>query len=157
MSALATSVVMLTATQVAAAPYDPYTGTNPYTTGCDVGAVTIGTRQIRSPQAVYGTMEVRYSPTCQTNWVRAVMTVSNTSTTITKGIQRMSSQPDGQGGWLGYYQNYDYDPGTGSSFGMQVFAPGSTCISAMAVLRDSSGQAIASTGTNATNAWVVFC
>ncbi|MER8199272.1 hypothetical protein ABTY00_35725 [Streptomyces microflavus] len=57
----------------------------------------MGTRQIRSPQAVFGTMEVRYSPSCQTNWVRAVMSVANSSNTVTKGIRRISGQPDGQG------------------------------------------------------------
>ncbi|MFI2783555.1 DUF2690 domain-containing protein [Streptomyces sp. ALB3] len=151
------SAVMLSITGAAAAPYDPYTGTNPYTTGCAADAVTIGTRQIRSPQAVFGTMEVRYSPSCQTNWVRAVMSVSNGSNVVTKGIRRISSQPDGQGGWLGFYENYEYDPATGSSFGMQVFAPGATCITAMAVVRNASGQPVAFTGASASNAWEGFC
>lgn len=151
------SAVMVSTTHATAAPYDPYTGSNPHTTGCAADAVTIGTRQIRSPQAVFGTMEVRYSPSCQTNWVRAVMSVSNSSNIVTKGIRRISSQPDGQGGWLGFFQDYAYDPATGSSFGMQVFAPGATCITAMAIVRNASGQPLAFTGTHADNAWEGFC
>ncbi|MGW2278686.1 DUF2690 domain-containing protein [Streptomyces sp. NPDC001770] len=156
-SALVMSAAMLTATQATAAPYDPYTGSNPYATGCAADAITIGTRQIRSPAAVFGTMEVRYSPSCRTNWVRAVMNAATSSNTVTKGIRRFSSQPDGQGGWLGFYENYEYDPAAGSSFGMQVFAPGATCITVMAVVRDATGQPLASTGTDANNAWEVFC
>ncbi|MFF3752548.1 DUF2690 domain-containing protein [Streptomyces sp. NPDC002018] len=151
------SATVLSTAPAAAAPYDPYTDTNPQTTGCAADAFTIGTRQIRSPQAVYGTMEVRYSPACGTNWVRAVMSVPDGTSTVTKGIRRPSSQPDGQGGWLGFYENYATDPGVGSSFGMQVYAPGTTCVMAMAVVRNASGQAIAYTGTSATDAWVAFC
>lgn len=156
-SAVLTGVVALSAASAVAAPYDPYTGTNPQTTGCSADAVTIGTQPIRSPQAVHGTMEVRYSPACKTNWVRAVMTVPDSAGTVTKGIRRPSSQPDGQGGWLGFYENYAYDPAVGSSFGMQVYAPGSTCVMAMAVVRNASGQAVAFTGTSANDAWVSFC
>jgi hypothetical protein len=156
-SAILTSVVALSATTAVAAPNDPYTGTSPQTTGCAADAVTIGTRPIRSAQAVYGTMEVRYSPSCQTNWVRAVMTVSDGANTVTKGIRRPSGQPDGQGGWLGFYENHETDAAVGSSFGMQVYAPGSTCVTAMAVVRNASGQAVAFTGTSANDAWVGFC
>ncbi|TDV48823.1 DUF2690 domain-containing protein [Actinophytocola oryzae] len=148
----------LQVTPASAAPYDPYTDTNPATTGCAADAITIATRNIASPQAIYGTMEVRYSPSCGTNGVRANMLVQNAAYTVTKGISRFSSQPDGHGGWLGYYQNYEYDPAVGSSFGMQVYAPGSTCIQAMSVVRDSGGQLVAFTGSPVPyDPWVTFC
>ena len=151
-------LLALWTTSAAAANYDPYTDTNPASTGCAADAITIATRNIASPQALYGTMEVRYSPSCGTNWVRANMLASNPGFTVTKGIIRFSSQPDGHGGWLGYYQNYEYDPAVGSSFGMQVYAPGSTCIQAMSVVRDGNGQLVAFTGTaNPYDPWVTFC
>ncbi|WP_343242252.1 DUF2690 domain-containing protein [Streptomyces sp. SID9727] len=150
--------VALSAVPAEAAPYDPYTGSNPLTTGCQSDAVTIATRPIRSQQATYGTMEVRYSPSCGTNWVRAVITVPNATNTVTKGIRRPSSQPDGQGGWLGYYEHYETDPAVGSSFGMQVYAPGSTCISVSSVVKDASGQVVAYTGTAFPyDPWVSIC
>jgi hypothetical protein len=137
---------------------DPYTDTNPATTGCAADAITIASRSIASPQAVHGTMEVRYSPSCGTNWVRANMLVPSPGHTVTKGILRFSSQPDGHGGWLSFYQNYERDPAVGSSFGMQVYAPGSTCIQAMSSVRDGSGQLVASTGTASPyDPWVTFC
>ncbi|WP_425471359.1 DUF2690 domain-containing protein [Saccharothrix texasensis] len=141
-----------------AASYDPYTSTNPLTTGCGADAITIATRPIRSPQALYGTMEVRYSPSCGTNWVRAVINASSSTNTVTKGIRRPSSQPDGQGGWLGFYEDLETDPAVGSSFGMQVYAPGSTCIYAMSVVHTDSGQIAAFTGAgDPNNPWVAFC
>jgi hypothetical protein len=150
--------LVLSTNSASAAPYDPFTDTNPATTGCSADAITIASRPIRSPQAVYGTMEVRYSPTCGTNWVRSTMYVENSSFTVTKGIVRMSSQPDGHGGWLGYYQNYETDPAVGTSFGMQVYAPGNTCIEAMSTVRDANGQLVAQTGTPVPyDPWVAFC
>ncbi|MYS39196.1 uncharacterized protein DUF2690 [Streptomyces sp. KhCrAH-43] len=156
---LATALtVALAAVPAEAAPYDPYSGSNPLTTGCQSDAVTIATRPIRSQQATYGTMEVRYSPSCGTNWVRAVITVPNATSTVTKGIRRLSSQPDGHGGWLGFYEQYETDPAVGSSFGMQVYAPGSTCVFASSVVRDASGQVIAYTGTGIPyDPWVAIC
>jgi len=153
-----TALAVLSAAPASAAQYDPYTDTNPATTGCSTDAITIATRTIQSPQSQYGTMEVRYSPSCGTNWVRATMLVPNSGYTVTKGIIRISSQPDGHGGWLGYYQNYETDPAVGSSFGMQVYAPGSTCIDVMSTVRDASGQVAASTGTSTPyNPWVTIC
>jgi uncharacterized protein DUF2690 len=145
---------LLTAVQASAAPNDPYSGSNPYTTGCSADGITIATRPIHSQQAVFGTMEVRYSPTCGTNWVRAVMSVQNSGYTVTKGIIRESGQlPD-----LYYYQDYTTDPAVGSSFGMQVYAPGGICIKVMAEVRDPSGQLIALTGADFPyNPWVTFC
>jgi hypothetical protein len=130
-----------------AAAYDPYTDTNPNTSGCGNGAYTIATRNIGSPQAYFGTMEVRYSPSCQTNWVRANIVGSDSTIRVVKIIKRPSSQPDGQGGWLGYYENFESDFGAGSTFGMQVFAPGSTCIFAGVAVYNSANQLIAYTGS----------
>jgi predicted small secreted protein len=130
----------------AMASYDPYTGTNPHTTGCAADAITIATRTVSSPQAYYGTMDVRYSPTCGTNWVRANIAGNSTTIEVVKIIKRYSSQPDGHGGWLGYYSNHETDIGAGSSFGMQVYAPGATCIEA-GVAVYYNGTLAAYTGT----------
>lgn len=156
--ATAVTAVTLAAVPAAAAPYDPYTGSSPATTGCQADAVTIATRPINSQQATYGTMEVRYSPSCGTNWVRAVISTPVAGNTVTKGIRRLSSQPDGHGGWLGYYEDYETDPAVGASFGMQVYAPGSTCVFASSVVKDASGQIVAFTGTGIPyDPWVAFC
>ncbi|MCP2303244.1 hypothetical protein LV79_002949 [Actinokineospora globicatena] len=101
-------------------------------------------------------MELRYSPTCGTNWVRANILVNDGANTVTKGIRRMSSQPDGNGGWLGYFEQYEPDPAVGSSYGMQVYAPGTTCVDVSAVVRAPSGAVIASTN-RPDNPWFTFC
>ncbi|MFE2753755.1 DUF2690 domain-containing protein [Actinosynnema sp. NPDC059335] len=156
---VAAALAVLAPSPASAAPYDPYTDTNPQTTGCAADAVTIASRDIKSPQAVHGLMEVRYSPTCGTNWVRATVYVTQPTGTVVKGIRRPSSQPDGHGGWLGFYEQRESDPAVGATFGMQVYAPGSTCVFAMAEIRDSTGQVVASTGTSVPyyDPWVPFC
>jgi hypothetical protein len=149
---------LLTAAPASAAPYDPYTGSNPYTTGCAADATTIATRPIKSQQATFGTMEVRYSPSCGTNRVRAVMANSFSGYTVVKGLIRASSQLDGHGGWLGYYENYERDAVAGSPFGMQVYAPRSTRIRVMNRVDDASGQTVAFTGSDFPyNRWIDLC
>jgi hypothetical protein len=78
--------------------------------------------------------------------------------TVTKGLIRSSSQPDGHGGWLGYYEDYETDPAVGSSFGMQAYAPGSTCIRVMSTVQDGAGQVVAFTGAGFPyNPWIDIC
>lgn len=149
LAAVSTILVGAANTAAVAAYADPYTDSNPNTTGCSNGAYTIATRNIGSPQSYFGTMELRYSPTCQTNWVRANIVGSDSSLRVVKIIKRPSSQPDGQGGWLGYYENFENDYGAGSTFGMQVYAPGATCVAAGVTVYNSSNQLIAYTGTPA--------
>ena len=66
---------------------------------------------------VIGTLEVRYSPRCGTNWVRLNNTI--TGTDALKSIQRKSSPPI----WV-----TEHDWVTGWSYSMQVYAPGATCV-----------------------------
>lgn len=118
-----------------AAPYD---GSNPVSTGCASNATTIASRPIKSPQATFGTMEVRYSPSCQTNWIRAVLNTNYANTVAVKWIERPAQ------GNLSTAGSVDSDAAQ-TSFGMQLYAPGSTCIT-VSVDLTSNSQVIATTG-----------
>ena len=56
-------------------------GLDPVATGCDLDAITVtttgGTVSFRT-----GTIQLRYSPTCGTNWGRVISTIGNTQLTV---------------------------------------------------------------------------
>ncbi|MEO8095646.1 MAG: DUF2690 domain-containing protein [Pseudolysinimonas sp.] len=111
-----------------------YDGTNPATTGCATGSYAIGSWPIKvnGTGATVGTMEVRYSPRCGTNWVRVNNTLAGYQ--ALKYISRASP-------WA---EQGEIDAATGWSYGMQYYAPGSTCV-------DVSGQIFRPSG--GVNAW----
>ena len=99
-----------------------YDGKNPATTKdssgvyCNVNAAQIATRPIidRNGQNV-ASIQIFYSRSCQSNWIRVTANPygGNTNKNIFSSL----------GGW-----NSESDPGYQSSYGMMVYAPGTTHI-----------------------------
>jgi hypothetical protein len=91
--------------------------TNPATTGCATGSYAIASYPIKVnfTGATVGTLEVRWSPSCQTNWVRVNNTIGGSSY---KYILRYAGP--------GYNSavETEWDSGTGWSYSMQLYAPG---------------------------------
>jgi hypothetical protein len=85
---------------------------------CNVNASQIATRPIlsRDTGAQVATIQIFYSWSCQSNWIRVTGNPYGGNTT--KNIQ------SALGGW-----NSEWDPGYGSSYSMMVYAPGTTTIS----------------------------
>lgn len=96
-------------------------GTNPATAAggyCANGSYAIWSKNLYSSSGqlvMYA--EVRYSPSCGTNWVRT-FNYTNIGTSA-KSIQRWASP--------NFYHN-ERDAGYGWSHSMQVYAPGTTCV-----------------------------
>ena len=94
-----------------------YDGADPAATGCNQNASLIGTRPVttRDSGQQVATVEIYYSWSCETNWIRVDGNPYGGNTT--KNI--FSS--------LGGYSS-EADEGSGSSYSMMVYAPGSTAI-----------------------------
>ena len=108
-------------------------GTDPGTTGCLAGSSRISSMPIRvdGTGAIVGAMDVWYSPTCGTNWVRANNATGATLTVI-KTINRDPNNPP--------FYEYEADVVNGWSYSMQVYAPGATCVYATAVILGTDGD-----------------
>lgn len=101
-----------------------YDGMNPVTTkapngaNCNVNASQIATRPIldRYSGAQVATIQIFYSWSCQSNWIRVTGNPygGNTTKYISSSL----------GGW-----NSEWDHGYGASFSMMVYAPGTASIS----------------------------
>lgn len=105
-------------------------GTNPASTGCATGSYAIASHPVRDGAgAVVTNVEVRYSPSCGTNWVRLYNPVAGT--TAHKAIRVAG------GAWLPDEADY----GQVWSYSMQVYAPGSTCIEYSVTIENASYQA----------------
>lgn len=93
-------------------------GSDPAATGCATGSYPIGGRDLHAGNGqLVAHLEVRYSPKCGTNWVR-MYNYTSVGASL-KSIQRKSSPS---------YWETEYDPVSGWSYSMQVYAPGSTCV-----------------------------
>jgi hypothetical protein len=133
MSKLAIGAVLALAVQFAATPAyatgTSYDGTDPATTGCANSARVIWSTQLYNytvPGDDMGEMEVMYSPTCVTNWVRIYINPGQGYTlTASKWIER----PAGNG--LPEKDITTNDTATGWSYGMQVYAPGCIYVQGM--------------------------
>lgn len=113
-----------------------YDGTNPVTTGCASSGTPIRDYPIyrTSDGARVGTARVMYSTVCGTNWVAVDNWISGA--TAWKYIDRASP----------WFQQGEEDPVTGWSFGMQAYAPGSTCITIQGFLTVPGDANYASSG-----------
>jgi hypothetical protein len=120
----AVAVVLLGATPAQAATGYDLDGTNPVDTGCSASGSPIKdfpiTRQ--SDGARVGTARVMYSSACGTNWVAVDNWVAGA--TAWKYISRANQ----------FFEQGEEDTVTGWSFGMQAYAPGSTCIAVQGFL-----------------------
>ena len=65
---------------------------DPGATGCDADAETIGQAPITDSRGKLGYVELRWSPTCQTNWARVTSTsgVSSATHVLSVSIERQS-------------------------------------------------------------------
>lgn len=121
---------LLTAPAQASAAHN---GTDPRLTQCNANAQLIATRPVRDWNMNWTTVtyvDVFYSYSCQTNWIR----IRNNpyGGNATKEI------------WADNGDHYEEnDPGYGSSYSMQVYAPGSTCINFRASLERPDGATVA--------------
>ncbi|WNV87201.1 DUF2690 domain-containing protein [Umezawaea sp. Da 62-37] len=105
-------------------------GTNPATTGCANGSTAIASRPVTDAYGAHVTdVEVRYSASCGTNWIRLYNPVPGT--TAYKSIRAQG------GDWL----PVEADGGTVWSYSMQVYAPGSTCIEFSVMIQGPGYQA----------------
>ena len=140
--ALAVSCGVVLSVVLGAAPAQAsgfgYDGT--YPGACATGSVVAASYPILTSGGVsVGTEEVRYSPSCGTNWVRAYTTLSGYS--MDKIITRTSSP---------YYQTTpEFDPSPGWSYSPQVYAPGSTCIVAQVYMYPAGGGPFYGSSTHA--------
>lgn len=124
-AALAIGGVALTAAPSQAASGTGLDGTDPVRTGCVNGSISIAYQDIymNSIGPWVGAVDLRYSPACGTNWVRVYSNGSASSGQSKKYIERPA-----QGG-LPYFRQAEIDSGAaGWTYGMQVYAPGSTTI-----------------------------
>jgi hypothetical protein len=100
---------------------------DPVATGCSAGSYTVVSAPVVLGATSYGTVELRWSPTCQTNWSRV---------TVAAG----GSNPNG---WLRYaevdrqspsaYDGYPYYGNGSPVFGNMLYAPG--CASAYGAIQ----------------------
>ncbi|WP_238424406.1 DUF2690 domain-containing protein [Micromonospora parastrephiae] len=94
-----------------------YDGKDPVATGCNVNAGQIAARPIadRDTGQQVATIQIFYSWSCQSNWIRVTGNPygGNTTKYISSSL----------GGW-----NSEWDAGYGSSYSMMVYAPGTTQI-----------------------------
>lgn len=114
-----------------------YDRTDPAMTGCAGSSLSIATYPLLNyfDGTPMGSMEVRYSSSCKTNWVR----VNNYEygMSATKYIERDA------GSGLPRAQDLTNDKATGWSYGMQLYGPG--CIHVQGMILTSTGNMIAET------------
>jgi len=105
-----------------------HNGTDPAATGCNANAALISTHSVETELGqVVAQVEVYYSYSCQTNWIRVTQNPAGGATV--KSIRARGSA------WL----PDEVDYGTGSSYSMQVYAPGDTCIEYQVHLKYPNG------------------
>jgi len=117
---------------------------DPAVTGCSTSAITYWSKNLLNPAtgAVNGTVELRYSRSCETNWVRVNNYVGGA--TAQKTLVRLRTNAP-SGGSVPYGQDVTSDTVTGWSYGMQLYAPSWVCVEVGAVIT-LNGQVIASNG-----------
>jgi hypothetical protein len=115
-------------------------GTDPSATGCNQNAFLVTTRGIETELGqVVSYVDVYYSRSCTTNWIRVR---GNPAGGNTEKDLRADGRPA---------LPRETDPGTGASYTMQVYAPGSTCIHFQVRLRHPDGRHYAQTYTAGAN------
>lgn len=131
---LAATIGLVLAVGLAPASAHPLDNTDPAATGCSSGSSAIYGKTIYSGGTAIGLMEVRYSPSCGTNWVRV-----NNYGYYPRAGKLIYVAPSGA-------YTYTGDSYVGWSYGLQVYAPGSTCIHVEGTIRNSSDAVVGTTG-----------
>jgi hypothetical protein len=116
------------------APAQAYTGSDPLASGCAADAYTVASWGVyNSKYGQYqGTVELRASPSCGTNWARITSTVAGNR--IFTGIQVVSG---GYGGQSTGRAAYDVS----TTWTDMVYAPGHTCVNVYAYIIDNATNA----------------
>ncbi|WP_409201793.1 DUF2690 domain-containing protein [Microbacterium testaceum] len=141
--ALAGALVFAEVTAAHAGPQ--HHGTDPSSTGCNANASLISTRSLETQTGVSGQrVEVYYSHSCQTNWIRVTGNPAGGATVKNIRTQNGVALPT------------EVDYGTGSSYSMQVYAPGSTCIEYQAALKYPDGRHYAE-AYDPSRSWILVC
>ncbi|KJL33097.1 DUF2690 domain-containing protein [Microbacterium oxydans] len=135
------AVSMPTAAQ-AAFQASPYDNTNPQTTGCAADAVSLVTYPINSTTTglQVGTLDVRYSANCDSNWVRVNNTIAGA--VANKYIARHRTHLP-EGGAMEFVEQTESDQATGWSYGMQFGRASISCIAVGGWLSTTNGTVIA--------------
>ncbi len=119
-------------------------GTDPAATGCNQNAYLAATRAIQTELGQVVTyVDVYYSNSCQTNWIRVRSNPAGGATIKDIWADGLPALPS------------EIDYGSGSSYSMQVYAPGSTCIHFQVHLNYPDGRHYAETYTAGANAETV--
>lgn len=101
--------------------------TDPVQSGCAGDAVTVASYPMTSDDGEHITdLEVRYSPKCETNWVRVYNPYSSGEATVMASIRKTPEQK----------RFYTYDEDTGDAWTIQLWAPGNTCVLVLAAIID---------------------
>lgn len=125
-----TSTLVTSPHAEAAAAYD---GKSPVSTGCMNGAYPAWQGSVwRGGYGEIGWVQVMYSPSCKTNWVRSKSYIG--SVRQSKEITRYLSP---QNHW-GYFREKEVDNYAGWTYSMMVYAPGSTPVSFSVVFTQGS-------------------
>jgi hypothetical protein len=94
---------------------------DPVATGCSSGAYTVTSAAITYQGVTYGTVELRWSPTCQTNWARTTLYAQYVGMEAWANVYRQS--PYAQADWhctcstTPIYGNMLYAPGCAEAEG----------------------------------------
>ncbi|PKZ63544.1 hypothetical protein CYJ73_20990 [Gordonia terrae] len=113
-----------------AAPAQAYPSGDPSATGCANGASTIW----KNTYLGAGTVEVRYSPGCGTNWVRV------------SGATNRQSEAGIYSSYSGWQWSPSYSKSPSQYWTPMVYAPGSTCVTFRVKMQNGNGIGITDTG-----------
>lgn len=107
-----------------------HNGLDPLASGCANGASTIATFAMKNPTSgsTIALAEVRYSPACQTNWVRVTNPYPSGTVTLTMVITAQNGNNTGA-----------VTTANGQHWSPMVYAPGSTCIMMSARMTQQQG------------------
>ncbi|MGW1666624.1 DUF2690 domain-containing protein [Streptomyces microflavus] len=111
-------------------------GTDPAATGCNAQGAAIASRTITTMNGATTTVVLYYSSLCQTNWIRVASNPLGGAAVKRISAEGRPALPD------------EVDFGHGSSYSMQVYAPGSTCVNFSVTLLDPAGFEWAQSGSH---------
>jgi hypothetical protein len=100
-------------------------GTDPQATGCSANAITLSSARmitIRSGGDV-GSIEMRYSRTCRTQWIRVTSRITDCSGDPCTNMARIRRPAGADGGAISYQDNGRPGSGQVSQWSRQVYTP----------------------------------
>jgi hypothetical protein len=91
---------------------------DPIATGCSAGSYTVTSAPVTLGGTSYGTVELRWSPTCQTNWSRVTVTAGGSNPSgwwRDADVERQSPYA---------YDGFSYNGAGSPIYGDMLYAPG---------------------------------